>query len=260
MGRMKCIQLRPGRHGNPDSKGILENCRDTFMDRPGHRNRNKEKPCPVLYFMTPASKVAIFCGFILFLFFLCPGVTAVDNQAEQYYNSGVTSVQQGRYDEAVALFDNAVAVDPTLTEAWYNRGVVLIYLKNYPESLTSLDKALALRPDFSDAWTSRGIALHQMGKYDEALTSFDKAIALNMNDAKAWNNRGLSLLKLGRSSDAIASFNQAIVLKPEDLTAKNNRDSALALEQTQASPLLFAPVGALVLVAGIAVWSRRRTR
>jgi len=38
---------------------------------------------------------------------------------------------------------------------------------------------------------------------------------------------------------------------------KQNREMALQ-KQTKTTPLLYAPIGAMVLMAGIAVWTRRR--
>jgi len=49
----------------------------------------------------------------------------------------------------------------------------------------------------------------------------------------------------------------ALAINPNDADARQNREIALN-KQTQPTPLLYAPIGAIVLMAGIAVWSRRR--
>jgi tetratricopeptide (TPR) repeat protein len=176
--------------------------------------------------MTAMNKTTIFCGLFLLTLIVCPIVTAYDDRAVQYYNEGVDFANAGRYSESLASCDMAIAIDPGMSEAWYNRGV----------------------------------AQGKLGRHSDALESYDKAIAINPNDAMTWSNRGTAFGNLGRYSEAIASFDKALALNPNDAATKSNR--ALALErqsQAQSTPLMYAPIGAIVLMAGIVVWSRRRS-
>jgi tetratricopeptide (TPR) repeat protein len=177
--------------------------------------------------MKAMNKTTIFCGLFLLALIVCPIVTAAyDSRAEPYFNDGVSLVNAGRYSEAISAFDQALAIDPTISEAWYNHG-------------TSLNK---------------------LGRFAEALNSFDRAVALNPNDALAWNNRGTALINLGRYSEAISSYDRAIALNPNDAVARSNRQLALEKQsQAESTPLTYAPIGAIILMAGIAVWSRRRS-
>ena len=62
------------------------------------------------------------------------------------------------------------------------------------------------------------------------------------------------------SAKAVTSYDKALALNPNDAGTKSNRDLALEKQsQAQSTPLLYAPIGAIVLMAGIAVWGRRRS-
>ena len=67
----------------------------------------------------------------------------------------------GRYEEALASFDRALALTPDQADTWAI--VVALYsLDRYEEALASFDRALALSPDHTDTWTNRGNALYSL--------------------------------------------------------------------------------------------------
>jgi tetratricopeptide (TPR) repeat protein len=94
------------------------------------------------------------------------------------------------------------------------------------EALASYDNAIALKPHFADAFNNRGLALQELKRIDEALASydspeeavasFDKAIALNPDYAEAFNNRGVTLQELKRLDEALASYDRALSLRPKE--------------------------------------------
>ncbi len=59
------------------------------------------------------------------------------------------------------------------------------------EALARFEQALALRPDFVDAYFHAGNALANQDKVDQAATRFEQAIALRADFAKAHNNLGV---------------------------------------------------------------------
>ncbi|MDP2796552.1 MAG: tetratricopeptide repeat protein, partial [Methanoregula sp.] len=168
------------------------------------------------------------------------------------------------YSEAVASYDKALALNPDYADAWRNRGVALGNLAMYQEAVDSYDKAIAIDQNDVDTWYNRGFALGKLGQFSKAIASYDKALALNPDYADAWRNRGVALGNLAMYSEAvgsyynaIASYYKAIVPEPKNTSVKQNPETTLK-KQTQPVPLLYAPVSAIVLMAGIAVWGRRR--
>jgi len=88
----------------------------------------------------------------------------------------------------------------------YNRGVVLIDLGRYADAVAANDSALAAAPEYANAWLNRGKALAQLRRFDEAIASYYEAIALRKDDANAHFNRALAQLTLGRYAEGFADY------------------------------------------------------
>ncbi len=132
-----------------------------------------------------------------------------------------------RFDEALAGFDEAIALQPAYAEAYNGRGIVLANLNCLDDAVASFAKAIALKPDYAEAYNNFGIALQDLNRLDHALDSFDKAIALKPDNAWAYNNRGVLLQHLNRFGDALVNFDRAIALKPDYAEAYYNRGMVL---------------------------------
>ncbi len=129
----------------------------------------------------------------------------------------------GRYEDVIASYDRAIAINPGNSDAWYFRGVVLGKDGRYDESIVSYGKAVAINPNNSKAWYYRGAALSKVGRDEEAISSYGRVVAINPDNADAWYYRGTALSKVGRDEEAISSYGRAISLKPQDFRAYYNR-------------------------------------
>ena len=101
------------------------------------------------------------------------------NCPELWDQQGCTLCQAEKYAEAIAAFDQAIALDPNYCQAWNNRGNVLGGLKRYAEALASYDRAVAIQPNYHQAWFNRGLLLAEMMAYGNALASYERAIAIH---------------------------------------------------------------------------------
>ena len=147
--------------------------------------------------------------------------------AEALVRQGNTLRQQRRYDEALASYEQALALAPDYAEAFVSRGNVLHELRRFEAALASYDRALSLRPDHADAHYNRGIALMRLDRHEEALASYDNAIAFRPDHLRAYNNRGNVLQVMRRFKEALASYDQAIDRKPDYVDALYNRGMVL---------------------------------
>lgn len=121
---------------------------------------------------------------------------------------------QGRFVQALALYEEAVRQQPRIPEAHFNRANTLKAMQRYPEALASYDAAIALKPDYAQALNNRGNALDALKLSHEALASYDAALTLLPNSAVIHNNRAGTLKDLRRLGEALASFDQAFILDP----------------------------------------------
>jgi tetratricopeptide (TPR) repeat protein len=150
-----------------------------------------------------------------------------DQQARVWYNKGTTLNNLQRYDEALAAFDRALALDPHRAETWFNKGNVLYSLKRYDEALAACDRALALDPKDAGTWTNKGRALIALKRYDEALAACDRALALDPNLAQAWYNKGSVFDALKRNAEARAYYERGLTFNPTNADDWQDKASVL---------------------------------
>lgn len=83
-----------------------------------------------------------------------------------------------RYDEALASFRQALALDPTDLQA--QRGIAEVWLDRdrYPEAIEAYGRILSQQPSDATAHNGLAIALMQAGRRAEALRHFEEAVRL----------------------------------------------------------------------------------
>jgi tetratricopeptide (TPR) repeat protein len=146
---------------------------------------------------------------------------------EAFNDRGNILTSLGRFAEALASYDSALALDSSYLPAWNNRGVVLKEMKRLEQALLSYDRALALKPDLAAVLTNRANVANELGRVAEALAGYDSALALNPGEADACNGRGNIMRKLDRIPEAEEMFRRAILLKPNGAEAHCNLGSLL---------------------------------
>jgi tetratricopeptide (TPR) repeat protein len=158
------------------------------------------------------------------------GSVASANQsdlAEEWNKKGDALDMQGKYDEAIEDYDEAIRLDPNSASAWCGKGTALANLGKYDEAIKALDEAIRLDPNFAGAWANKGGALRSQGNYQEALIACNEAIRLDPKLEAAWNNKGSALNDKGDYDKAIAAFDEAIRLDPNLAVAWNGKSNVL---------------------------------
>ncbi len=152
-----------------------------------------------------------------------PAHQPVDHAAVEAFNDRGNSLKSlGRFEEALASYDSALALDFSYLPAWNNRGVILKAMNRLEEALSSYDRALALNPELATVLTNRANVANELGRVAEALAGYDKALALNPGEADACNGRGNIMRRLDRIPEAEQMFRRAILLKPNGAEAHCN--------------------------------------
>lgn len=101
--------------------------------------------------------------------------------AQIQYDLGANLLGQGREQEAMKSFQEALKIDPNFPEP--NNGLGLIYHYSYQrlaEAEKYFRRALELRPVFPDAWNNLGALLAQKGDLVGAREAFDTALSDTM--------------------------------------------------------------------------------
>ena len=93
----------------------------------------------------------MFVESIVHVYILRVEMATFNLQAEQYKARGNKALQEGKYEEAVELYGEAIALDPTNHVYFSNRAAAFANLKKYKESLTDANKTVELKPDWPKA-------------------------------------------------------------------------------------------------------------
>jgi tetratricopeptide (TPR) repeat protein len=178
-----------------------------------------------------------------------------------YNNLAVKLVHDGRVEESLAHYDQALRINPEYAEAHFNLGNALVRLGRSDEALAHYEKAIALFPRFAAAHTNLATLLLQSGRgaeaarhlqraieigpataalhrqladvlvrsdrIDEAIGHLTTALQLDPNDAAVHNNLGNLLEETGRTSEAMPHFEKALEIDPANAEAHFNLANAL---------------------------------
>ena len=143
-------------------------------------------------------------------------------------NTGITLSKQGRTSEARTFFERALVVSPRSSEAHTQLALAFVAEDKKAEAAGEFRKALDLAPQDAAARTNFGLILARQGKLAEAMEQLSEAVRLDPNSAEAQNNLGLVLLASGRARESIPHFSAALRLKPDLTIAQENLRRAQA--------------------------------
>ena len=139
--------------------------------------------------------------------------------ADAYINRGYYYYRHaGRLHDALADFDQALALNSQSAPIWMNRGNVLAALGQDDSAFVNFDRAVALKPDWADAVNNRGAARLRRGDFAGAAADFTRALEIDPRQRDAYTNRASACLSLGEYERSIADSRQAIALDPGNAT------------------------------------------
>jgi len=145
-----------------------------------------------------------------------PATGSVRSQA--LYARGLIPFNNGQWDQAYRLFDQAVRADPKDALALYYRGLTQARRGAPTNAIKDFEDALQLRPTLPHAALDLGIAYFDAAQYAAAKTWLERAHQQPADRFAAALFLGLTLYRMGDDAAAIPYFNDAKAdpeLRPE---------------------------------------------
>ena len=193
--------------------------------------------------------------------FVPPMLAAPTDEATTYYNRAELSLNVHEYENAIALFDQALAsntsmikISDALLYTYRDKGYAQIQLKTYDEAIQTIDQGLALYPKDKMLWNNKGYANYNLGKYPEALAAYNNAIKYEQNYTIALINKGDTLSKMQDYQGAVDAYKNALASEPGNPTVTDKLAVAQKAADSNSTTTMIVIVIIVIIVAGGAIW------
>jgi TolB-like protein/Tfp pilus assembly protein PilF len=100
--------------------------------------------------------------------------TSLPNSADVLEGLGFTNTALGQWDEGLAFFDQAVALNPRDRMMRWYAAWIRAAMRNFPAALRSYDEALTIWPDNQNLIDGKATVYQALGKLDEADALLEK--------------------------------------------------------------------------------------
>lgn len=148
---------------------------------------------------------------------IASGQLSTSNLATTYFNRGCEYRAKEEYDTAIADFNQALKLDPNMTQAYNNRAVALYDKGEYDTAIADYNAALRLDPKHANSVYGLGNAYKSKGEYDKAIDYYTQALAINPNFTGVFINRGTVYTAMGQYDKASADFRDALRTNPTNM-------------------------------------------
>jgi protein O-GlcNAc transferase len=154
-----------------------------------------------------------------------PGIAGQD--AARLIDQGHALEAQGRLDEAMQCYLEAIRLAPNPARGHLNRGNILLLQGDLQGALDAFRTALKHQPDYAGAYYNIGNALLGNRQLDEAAASYRRALEIQPDYVEVHCSLGVALRELGQLDSAVASFRRALEIDPGLVEAQINLGLAL---------------------------------
>jgi tetratricopeptide (TPR) repeat protein len=145
--------------------------------------------------------------------------TALDDAAmleDDYFEAlcfnaiALVQTDQGRTEEAIQAYQNAINLAPDQIHPWNNLGHLYRKIGRHAEALAAFQKAIEHNGSDAVGWNGLGDLYQGTRQIDEAIHAYLKAIEFSPDYAHPWCGIGDSHLAEGRLDEALSAHRKAI--------------------------------------------------
>ena len=174
----------------------------------------------------PAAGIALVAGVAA----LCnwPLLSTTLMRAVTESNLAVALQADGKFDDAIAHYQRAIALRPDYSPAQNNLGTALRAEGRLEEAAAAYRRAIELRGEYPEAHYNLANVLTDEGRAKEAAEHFRVALQSMSGSADVHNNLGIALVAEGKRDEAIDEFRAAVAEDPASPKSHRNLADALA--------------------------------
>jgi tetratricopeptide (TPR) repeat protein len=169
------------------------------------------------------------------------GAAAMNAALKKSFDEGLAFSNAGKHDEAIAKFNEALAINAKCNDCYDNIGFSYVQKKDYDEAEEAYKKALEVKEDDPAAYNGLANLYNAERKFDDAAKASAKATELSASgstlvggNADALFNQGVILWNGGKIPEAKKAFEAAVQANPNLAEAHFQLGMALVNEGNMA--------------------------
>jgi Tfp pilus assembly protein PilF len=137
-------------------------------------------------------------------------------------NYGIILGRQGKTEEAIGHFQQALRSNSDYADAHNNLGIALASQGKIGDAIPHLRRTLHLNPGRAEAHNNLGNMLAHEGQIEEAMSHYSQALQLKPDYVDAHINLGVLLQRRGLIDKAIAEYQEALRIDPRNELAQRH--------------------------------------
>ncbi|KAF5736201.1 suppressor of RPS4-RLD 1 isoform X1 [Tripterygium wilfordii] len=141
---------------------------------------------------------------------------------------GIAQVNEGKYAQAISIFDQILREDPIYPEALIGRGTAYAFQRELEAAIVDFTMAIKSNPSAGEAWKRRGQARAALGEFSEAIEDLTKALEFEPNSADILHERGIVNFKFKDFNAAVKDLSACVKLDKNNSSAYTYSGSALS--------------------------------
>lgn len=137
-------------------------------------------------------------------------------RSARLFEAARVEYQYRDFEAAVALYEEAIALDPGFVEAMVNLAFTHAAAGRTDEARRWAARATAIRDDYPGTWALLGWLSLESGDAARAVDGLSRARALEPDDPRILSNLGVALHRAGHHKGARHALRRALRSSPED--------------------------------------------
>lgn len=152
----------------------------------------------------------------------CETALAIDSRlAPVHVTLALVARGRGRYEEAAAVAQRAIELDPVSSEGYRELGRAQEAMNRLADAEATYRKAIEARPDDWLAYSTLGAFMLTRARWQEAEAAYQRVIALTPDNTRGYNNLGVTYFQMQRPDDAARLWEQSTAIRPTFAAASN---------------------------------------
>jgi TonB family protein len=146
-------------------------------------------------------------------------VAADPSSSELSFQLGLLYLENAKPNKAIDPLKQAIGLDPKFAKAYVALGDAYWRTNHTELAIDAYKEAARVKPDYADAHFYLGMLYWREDRHNEAVKAFSEAAKFNPQMHMAYVGMGRSYRSIGRYNEAVEAFKQAVKVMPDSLDA-----------------------------------------